>query len=179
LPRSAQAHYQDKSDPECDPVRLRCFSAELVDQPTQHLTTPDAAGRGGLLRRVGKLLRQALMRAAFHRVLLWVARTSFALNSGKLVAIVKQTAGDRFAFRRADRTSRWNEHAPLAEVNWLPCFQRRWILGPYGVSGLDIVSVVSWRVGPRRGQQVCSQTGQIPLHFCQILCISAKGISTR
>jgi hypothetical protein len=34
---------------------------------------------------------------------LWVAKTSFALNSGKLVAVVKQAAGDRSAVRLAER----------------------------------------------------------------------------
>lgn len=50
-------------------VRLRRFSVIVVAQPTQQLTTPDASGRWRLLRPVGKLLLQALVRASFHKIL--------------------------------------------------------------------------------------------------------------
>jgi hypothetical protein len=46
----------------------------------------------------------------------WVAKTSLALNSGKLVAVVKQAAGDRSSVRLAERlTLALSPHAFFAD----------------------------------------------------------------
>ena len=49
--------------------RLRRFSVIVVDQPTQNLVAADAAGRWEFLPPIGNLLLQALVGAAFHKIL--------------------------------------------------------------------------------------------------------------
>jgi len=65
-------------------VRLRRFSVIVVDQPAQNLVTVDATGRWEFLPPIGNLLLQALVGAAFHKILhillQYVAKVPFTEN---------------------------------------------------------------------------------------------------
>jgi len=68
---------------------------------------------------IAAILR-ARVRRAIAGFILWVAKTSLALNSGKLVAVVKQAAGDRSSVRLAERlTLTLSPHAFFADHRYL------------------------------------------------------------